>query len=96
MTRQTSPRDVRRAFLLRQEIALLDLREEYHFAFDHPLFAASLPLSRLEIEAVVGHFFGELDVARFPLPGRQLSFYSYLAARRPNRERAAAYLANRA
>ena len=49
-----------------------------------------------EIEAVVGHFFGELDVARFPLPGRQLSFYSYLAARRPNRERAAAYLANRA
>ena len=36
-----------------------------------------------EIEAVVGHFFADVRVARFPLPWRQLSFYSYLEAREP-------------
>jgi hypothetical protein len=46
-----------------------------------------------EIEAVVGHFFGKVEVARFPLPLRQLSFYSYLEARQPNADRARAYLA---
>ncbi|HEX4298540.1 MAG TPA: methyltransferase domain-containing protein, partial [Devosia sp.] len=36
-----------------------------------------------EIETMTRHFFGEVRVARFPLPARQLSFYSYLEARRP-------------
>jgi hypothetical protein len=49
-----------------------------------------------EIEAVVGYFFGELNVARFPLPLRQASFYSYLEARRPHTDRAKAFLAGRA
>jgi len=45
-----SPAEVRLAFLLRREIALIDLREEDPFAKAHPLFAACLPLSRLELE----------------------------------------------
>jgi rhodanese-related sulfurtransferase len=36
--------------LARNEIAILDVREEALYATDHPLFAASLPLSRLELE----------------------------------------------
>ncbi len=46
-----TPSEVRNAHLTRQEIALIDLREENPYATDHPLFAASLPLSRLELEA---------------------------------------------
>jgi rhodanese-related sulfurtransferase len=47
-----TPAEVRLAFLTRREIALIDLREEDPFAKDHPLFAACLPLSRLEIEVL--------------------------------------------
>jgi rhodanese-related sulfurtransferase len=43
--------DVRRALLGRREIALLDVREEAPHAHSHPLFAANLPLSKLELEA---------------------------------------------
>lgn len=42
---------VREALLQRREIALLDVREEAPFAECHPLFAANLPLSRIELEA---------------------------------------------
>lgn len=42
---------VRAALLERREIALLDVREEAPFAEAHPLFAANLPLSRIELEA---------------------------------------------
>ena len=48
MPSQISPDSVRGALLSRREIALLDLREEDPHAQDHPLFAANLPLSRLE------------------------------------------------
>jgi rhodanese-related sulfurtransferase len=41
---------VHNALLAREEIALLDVREEATFATGHPLFAASLSLSRLELE----------------------------------------------
>ncbi|MDB5896308.1 MAG: sulfurtransferase [Rhodoferax sp.] len=43
--------EVRAALLARREIALLDVREEAPFAESHPLFAANLPLSRIELEA---------------------------------------------
>jgi rhodanese-related sulfurtransferase len=43
--------DVRNALLQGHEIALLDVREEDPFAQAHPLFAANLPLSRLELDA---------------------------------------------
>nr|WP_246189162.1 rhodanese-related sulfurtransferase [Pandoraea anapnoica] len=43
--------DVRAALLAREEIALLDVREEDPFAQTHPLWAANLPLSRIEIDA---------------------------------------------
>lgn len=43
--------DVCAALLAGQEIALLDVREEDPFAQAHPLWAANLPLSRVEIEA---------------------------------------------
>ncbi|SIT43040.1 Sulfurtransferase [Paraburkholderia ribeironis] len=45
--------DVRRALVDRDEIALLDVREEDLHARNHPLFAANLPLSRLELDAPV-------------------------------------------
>ena len=43
--------DVRQALLARQEMALLDVREEDPFAQAHPLFAANLPLGRIELDA---------------------------------------------
>ena len=45
-----SPKSVHVSWKGKREIALLDVREEYFFAFAHPLFAASMPLSRLELE----------------------------------------------
>ncbi|MDM0014679.1 rhodanese homology domain-containing protein [Variovorax sp. J22P168] len=42
---------VREKLLAREEIALLDVREEDPFAQAHPLWAANLPLSRIELEA---------------------------------------------
>ena len=47
----TNYQEVRAALLAREEIALLDVREEDPFAQAHPLFAANLPLSRLELDA---------------------------------------------
>jgi len=43
--------DIRAALLARQEIAMLDVREEHPHAQAHPLFAANLPLSRIELDA---------------------------------------------
>ena len=51
MTRATTPQAVRRALLLRREIALLDLRHEARFATAHPLFAANLAHDRIDLEA---------------------------------------------
>lgn len=48
-----TPADIRRALLLREEIALLDLRHEAAFATGHPLFAANMALDRIAIEAAV-------------------------------------------
>ncbi|MCH7627446.1 MAG: thiosulfate sulfurtransferase [Proteobacteria bacterium] len=45
------PEDIRKALLAREEIALIDLREEADFALGHPLFAAQIPLRRIEAEA---------------------------------------------
>ena len=42
---------VRASLIAREEIALLDVREEDPFAQAHPLWAANLPLSRLELDA---------------------------------------------
>jgi rhodanese-related sulfurtransferase len=42
---------VRERLLAREETALLDVREEDPFAQEHPLWAANLPLSKIEIEA---------------------------------------------
>ncbi|CAN7530132.1 rhodanese-related sulfurtransferase [Variovorax paradoxus] len=42
---------VRARLLAREETALLDVREEDPFAQEHPLWAANLPLTRIEIEA---------------------------------------------
>jgi rhodanese-related sulfurtransferase len=43
--------DIRAALLARQEVALLDVREEHPHAQAHPLFAANLPLSLIELDA---------------------------------------------
>jgi rhodanese-related sulfurtransferase len=48
-----TPADIRRALLLRQEIALLDLRFEAAFATGHPLFAANMACDRIAIEAEI-------------------------------------------
>ncbi|QWE09209.1 rhodanese homology domain-containing protein [Polynucleobacter ibericus] len=42
---------VRNKLLNKEELALLDVREEDPHAQEHPLFAANLPLSRVEIDA---------------------------------------------
>lgn len=42
--------ELRQHLLAKQELALIDLREEAPFALEHPLFAANIPLSKLEIE----------------------------------------------
>lgn len=49
----TPSSEVRAALLAGCEIALLDVREEDPFARGHPLFAANLPLSRIELDAWV-------------------------------------------
>ncbi|WP_440642721.1 rhodanese-like domain-containing protein [Bradyrhizobium sp. PUT101] len=48
-----TPADIRRALLLREEIALLDLRFEAAFATGHPLFAANMAVDRIAVEAEV-------------------------------------------
>ena len=45
-----TPQDIRHAWLVRDEIALFDLRDEHAFAGGHPLFAAQLPPHRIAIE----------------------------------------------
>jgi rhodanese-related sulfurtransferase len=45
------PLDIRQALLANQEITLIDVREEAEFALGHPLFAAQLPVRRIEAEA---------------------------------------------
>src|SRR5471032_2566785 len=44
--------DIRNALLAKHELALVDVREEAPFAEAHPLFAANIPLSRLELEVL--------------------------------------------
>ena len=43
---------MRSALVSRQELALLDVRSEHEHAQGHPLFAASLPFDRLELEVL--------------------------------------------
>jgi rhodanese-related sulfurtransferase len=46
-----TPQQIRTALLLREEIALLDLRHEAEFAAGHPLFAANMAAGRIALEA---------------------------------------------
>src|ERR1700716_2455156 len=46
-----TPSQVRCALLLRDEIALLDVRHEATFATGHPLFAANMAADRIALEA---------------------------------------------
>jgi rhodanese-related sulfurtransferase len=48
-----TPSHIRRALLLREEIALLDLRSEAAFATGHPLFAANMAADRIGLEAEI-------------------------------------------
>ena len=50
MTGHISAAELRSAFVARDEIVLIDLRDEATFATGHPLFAAQLPIERIEIE----------------------------------------------
>jgi rhodanese-related sulfurtransferase len=43
---------VRNKLLQKEEVALLDVREEDPHAQEHPLFAANFPLSRIEVDAL--------------------------------------------
>jgi rhodanese-related sulfurtransferase len=51
--RSVTPSQVRGAFLLRDEIALLDVRHEADFATGHPLFAANMAAERIVLEAEI-------------------------------------------
>jgi rhodanese-related sulfurtransferase len=46
-----TPSEIRTALLLRDEIALLDVRHEAEFATGHPLFAANMAAGRIALEA---------------------------------------------
>ncbi|WP_053143785.1 rhodanese homology domain-containing protein [Pseudomonas sp. P97.38] len=48
--RTRSYSEIRQALLNREELAIVDVREEAPFAQGHPLFAANIALSRLELE----------------------------------------------
>jgi rhodanese-related sulfurtransferase len=48
-----TPSHIRRALLLREEIALLDVRHEAAYATGHPLFAANMAAGRIELEAEI-------------------------------------------
>jgi rhodanese-related sulfurtransferase len=48
-----NPSQIRCALLLRDEIALLDVRHEAAFATGHPLFAANMAAARIALEAEV-------------------------------------------
>jgi rhodanese-related sulfurtransferase len=48
-----TPQQVRSMLLLREEIALLDLRHEAAYATGHPLFAANMAAGRIALEAEV-------------------------------------------
>src|SRR3954468_12632016 len=50
-TPAVTPGQVRRALLLREEIALRDVRHEAAFATGHPLFAANMVAGRILLEA---------------------------------------------
>jgi rhodanese-related sulfurtransferase len=51
-TQTTSPAEIRTALLVGSEIAIIDVREENEFAKGHPLFAAQIPLRRIDDEAL--------------------------------------------
>ena len=53
---------VRHKLLKQEEIAFLDVREEDPHAREHPLFAANLPLSRIEVDA-----YGKLPKKNIPV-----------------------------
>ena len=53
---------VRNKLLNKEEIAFLDVREEDPHAREHPLFAANLPLSRIEVDA-----YGKLPKKNVPI-----------------------------
>jgi rhodanese-related sulfurtransferase len=46
-----TPSQIRKMLLLREEIALLDLRHEAAYATGHPLFAANMAVGRIGLEA---------------------------------------------
>jgi hypothetical protein len=48
-----------------------------------------------EITALVRHFFGRVEMARFPLPGLHASFYTLLEASEPRMERCRGYVSDR-
>ena len=50
-TPTVTPSQVRGMLLLRDEIALLDVRHEAIFATGHPLFAANMAADRIALEA---------------------------------------------
>jgi rhodanese-related sulfurtransferase len=51
MIPSVTPSQIRQMLLLREEIALLDLRHEAAYATGHPLFAANLAAGRIGLEA---------------------------------------------
>ena len=52
-TPSIAPSQIRGMLLLRDEIALLDVRHEAAFATGHPLFAANMAADRIELEAAI-------------------------------------------
>lgn len=80
----TTTDQVREHLRQRQEVALLDVREEDPFAQGHPLFAANLPFGRIELDAR----------SRIPRPSTRIVVYDNgegLAMRAAQRLRSLGY-----
>lgn len=72
-----TPADLRRALLLREEIALLDLRYEAAFATGHPLFAANMT-ALATLRAPIDAFFADVTV-NDPIPPKRAARLALLA-----------------
>lgn len=49
MNKTVTPQEVRRHWIIGQEIALIDVREEGPYSEAHPLFAVNVPVSEIDV-----------------------------------------------
>jgi rhodanese-related sulfurtransferase len=71
---EVDPEEIKHALLDRREIAILDVRSEAEYASGHPLFAASLPLGRIEHEAYARLPYRSVSIVVYDAGGGEAPF----------------------